>query len=155
VPRRGARVTNRLGTITVDVLKPERLAAPSATSLTAPPPLPTSPPPDHFQCYKAANARGAARFLPIHDVPLADQFETVNVDVMKPVRLCLPVDVNDEDPGAPAHPGVLFCYQVKTAKGSPRLAPVSPLFATDRFGEHTTRVTKLKELCLASSLEMP
>jgi hypothetical protein len=155
VPRRGVRVTNRLGTVTVDVVKPGRLAVPSATSLTAPAPLPEPPTPDPFQCYKVASARGATRFGAIFDVPLADQFQTLNVDVKKPAGLCLPVNMDGEDPGAPGHTSVLLCYAVKAAKGSPRLAPVSPLFATDRFGEHTMRLTKLKELCVASSLEMP
>jgi hypothetical protein len=125
----------------------------AATSLTAPPPLPAAPNPDHFQCYVVKGTSGTPRFTPVLNVPLADQFASVRVDVRKPVRLCLAVDTNGEDPGAPAHPGVVLCYQAKPARGSPKFAGVNPIFANNPFGPQTMRATKLKELCVPSTLE--
>jgi cysteine-rich repeat protein len=153
VRRRGIRVRNDLGTLTLDVVKPERVAVPAATSLTDSPPLPTPPDPDHFQCYKVARASGAPRFVPRLDVPLADRFQTVRVEVRKPLRLCMPVSSNGNDPSAPKHAGVLLCYQVKAVKGSPTFAPVSPIFVNDQLGQRTAKVARLRELCLVSSLE--
>ena len=91
--------------------------------------------------------------MPVPNVPLEDQFERVNVDVRKPLRLCVPVNENGEDPGAPGHPGVSVCYQVKPVAGSPRFEVVRPVFGNNEFGQQTFGVTKLSELCVPSSME--
>jgi hypothetical protein len=91
--------------------------------------------------------------VPRLNVPLADRFEAVTVDLKKPSRLCMPVTEDGEDPGAPGHAGALLCYQVKAAKGSPKFVAVSPVFVRDQFAQQTMKVTKLREFCLPSSLE--
>src|SRR5262249_16895990 len=112
-------------------------------SLSAPPSAPASPAVDHFSCYKVKTARGAAKFALVLGTLVSDQFGTFVVDVKKPKRLCAPADKNGESPGAETHPAHLLCYQVK----APRLAPLSPVYATDQFGLLTLSVSTAAELC--------
>jgi len=131
----------------VDVKKPMTLQVPSAKSLTASPPAPTSPAVDHFQCYKVAGSSGATRFQPRLGVTIEDQFGPMTVDVKRPKRLCAPVDKNNEAPGAENHPGHLMCYQIKQTS-QPLFATVSPLFVSNQFGSETLDAKKPMELCV-------
>jgi hypothetical protein len=52
---RRQEITNQLGTVVLDVMKPSRLLVPTAKSLDQPPPL--ADPIDHFQCSTTSSGR--------------------------------------------------------------------------------------------------
>jgi hypothetical protein len=147
----GVTVTNQLGTLIVDLVKPDLLLAPTATSLTAPPGPPTTSL-DHFVCYKVRRSSGAARFEQVRNLVVEDQFGTLVVDIKTPRKVCLPADVDGTTPGAAGHAGALFCYKAKTSRGTPPFARVSPLFIHDQLGPHTVDARKLDEICLPSAM---
>src|SRR5207248_3002194 len=62
---------------------------------------------DHYLCYKAK----ASPFTPIASVHLVDEFEDVNVAVVKPRALCTPADKNGE--GVMDQNTHLKSYQIK------------------------------------------
>jgi len=146
-PVRHLTVTDEFGTLQLDAVKPDTLLVPSAKSLLAPPTAPAAPAVDHFSCYKVKGARGAARFVPVPNALVSDQFGTFVVTVKKPKRLCAPADKNGESPGAETHAAHLLCYQVK----APKLAPMSPVYAADQFGLLTLSVSSATELCVPAT----
>jgi hypothetical protein len=147
----GLTVADRFGTLSVDLTKPARLLVPAAKSLDAPPPAPPAPAVDHFVCYKLRLSAGAARFVPVPGVALADQLGTRAVDVRKPKTLCVPADKNGEAPGAESHPDLLVCYALKAAAGAAPFAPVSPVLTADQLGPLALTVRKPMELCVPAS----
>ena len=83
------------GTHFLDVKRPYRLFLPSALKLSPPSPTPiASPNSDHFMCYKVSKTAKTAKFVPVSNVTVKDQFENITVTVLRPVLLCVPVDVN-------------------------------------------------------------
>src|SRR5262249_17723777 len=76
-PPTGLRVSNQLGTLVLDALKPAGLLVPGAKSLSVPPAPPSPPDPDHFECYKVRVSSGTPRFVPIPNLPLGDQLEAI------------------------------------------------------------------------------
>ncbi len=110
---RGETVVDDFGAITLDLLKPDILLVPSASSLVAqPPPLdPVSI--DLFQCYQVRHARKR-----ISGISITDDFGSLGVDVKRPRRLCVPVEVNGGSPGAAQHRGELLCYETRLASAS-------------------------------------
>jgi len=94
-------------------------------------------------------ASGAPRFVPVPNVPLEDQFERVNVDVRKPLRLCVPVNKNGEDPGAPANPNALLCY---TTSNDKLPFPQKTVLVTNQFDSFTETLTQYDELCVPSTI---
>jgi len=146
------RIVNQFGTLLVDVVKPTGLALPTATSLVAIPQPIAAPATDEFQCYRIRPARGGARFTPVVDVVLEDEFGSFTVDVRKPKRLCAPADRFGNDPGARSHRGFLTCYQFKQTS-VPKFAKVTPLFASNPFGSETLDVKSRSELCVPSLLD--
>ncbi len=145
----GLGITDQFGAITVTVIKPDRVLVPSAKSLLASPPPPASPAVGHFTCYKV---RATTPFVPIAGLALQDQFRTMSVDVRKPVKLCTPVNKNDESPGAETDPHQLLCYKIRLTSGSPKILPVSPIFVSDQFGALTLESQKVAELCVPALL---
>jgi hypothetical protein len=85
---------------------------------------------DDFKCYKVDIAKGAAKFVPVTGglVQVTDEFGgPLMYDLLKPTHLCMPVDKQNENPGAEAHAGHLMCYQMKLTV-PPRPAPAQPKF---------------------------
>ncbi len=147
------RVVNQFGPLVVDVIKPVRLLLPSAASLVRQPPMPTTPAVDHFQCYAVRTSSRTPKFAPVLGLTtIQDQFETVTVDVTKPTRLCVPVNVEDGEPGAETHAALLMCYKIKAVVGSPPFSPVAPVYVTDELASASLAVLKPKELCVPSEL---
>src|SRR5262249_46610156 len=62
---------------------------------------------------KVRRSRGTPRFQRIVGVNVEDQFGTGRIDLLRPSRLCAPVNVRGEEPGAETHPSHLLCYKVK------------------------------------------
>lgn len=113
----GQQVTNEFGTITVELVRPEVLFVPSAKSLTAPP-SPLAPPQiDHFECYRVEGARQHAT-----GIHLVDEFGTLTIDLKKPYRPCVPVDLR----------GGAFSTRPSICSATRPSSPPEPRSSTDR-----------------------
>jgi hypothetical protein len=171
-------VLNQLGTIVVDVTKPDTLYVPAAKSLGAPAaPLGASIV-DHSQCYKAklrakrcaANATRACKtasdcgadgpclgkFPKGVQVTIADQFTSPpkRFDVKKPTRLCSPALQNGSPVASPD--GHLMCYQVKGAAGETKHAKrVGTIHTTDDITRDRVDTNAEDELCVPSIVLPP
>jgi hypothetical protein len=76
------------------------LLVPSAASAQgAPQPL-VPPTIDHFQCHRVKRGRNQPTFAPI-TVSVSDALESLTLTLLRPHRLCMPVDKNGEDASAP------------------------------------------------------
>ncbi len=143
-------VMNQFGTTTVDIIKPDRLMVPTTKSLTATPPAAPGPPTiDHFKCYKIRRTVDTPPFVKQLGVPLVDQFGPITVDLLKPLRLCTPVNKNTEDPTAPAHPLHLLCYRAKVNVLFGTLNP----FITNQFGSQQVELIRRQEFCVPSTVQ--
>ena len=118
-PALAQHVVDQFGSLTVDLKKAYSLQVPSAKSLSASPPPPSSPSVDHFQCYGIKVTSNTPKFVPVPGVTVEDQFGTRTVEVKKPRRLCAPVNKNNEAPAAPQHADHLMCYLVKQTSFPP------------------------------------
>ena len=145
LPRR-QDITNRFGTITVDLVRPELLLVPSAKSLTAPPPPLNPVTVDHFQCYRVTRARTRVKGLSV-----VDQLGSLHVDVKRPRRLCVPVDKNGETPGVEQHATALACYDSRVANESLPFEGPHELFVANQFGNVTLDRLRPAELCVPST----
>ncbi len=150
VRRYGIQVSNQFGPFTVDIIRREQLLTPANKSLT--PPAPPAPNPlnhevDHYKCYKAK--RTDAKFIPIN-VTIEDQFRSPagTFTVVKPKRLCTPVDKNGE--GILHANRHLVCYKVKPAAGTPLFVRRNGVQVTSQFGSESLDVIKELELCIPS-----
>src|SRR5262249_28605258 len=98
VRQSGFKVVDMLGGAGIDFGKPDSLLVPSAADPATAPPLldPASHDIDHYQCYQVKIARGTPRFPKGKRIELGDEFgATARVySVVKPLRLCAPVDQN-------------------------------------------------------------
>jgi hypothetical protein len=149
----GLVAVDQLGTTTYDTIKADRLLVPTAKDLAGPPaPLP-SPGLDHFKCYKVKRPKDSPKFEPITGFPIRDQFGSRDVTIVKPTRLCRPVDKRNEAPGAEAHPDHLTCYKIKIEKDSDAFAKIGPVFVDNQFGPRSIDALKLDELCMWSTVD--
>lgn len=141
-------LVDRWGNLSIDLLKPERLLVPTAKSLVSPPTAPDAPVTDHFTCYKIRTSPGTPKFSPRIATVVTDQFGSLSVNVMKPRKVCVATNKNNEEPGAELHGEHLVCYQVKLVSG---FTPIRA-FTANQFGSETLDVKKPFELCLAAQL---
>jgi hypothetical protein len=146
---KGLTVTNALGTLKLDLTRPNTFMVPSAKSLTTVPPPLALPTIDHFQCYKVKRSRGSDKFVK-QTLTVTDQFKTQAVMLKKPYLLCAPADKNGEDPTAPGHPTKLLCYKTGGAPFTTLLAHVN-----NQFGPDDVTLIHRRELCLPSSVMGP
>ncbi len=149
-PRSSIEVTNALGTLRLDLLRPDAALVPTAVDLDAPPAAPVPPGPGRFACYKVKATRGTPRFVPVTGVTVRDQLGTLTVQLRRPSRICAPLDLAGDDPGAPARDERLLCYQARVVSGTPRFARRSGLFASNAFGSERLDATQLAEVCVPS-----
>jgi len=92
------------------------------------------------------------KFTPT-SVTVSDQLgENVQVDLIKPKKLCLPANVNGQDPTASAHGQHLVCYAARLSRTTPAQAKLVPtaVSTNNEFGNEVVRAMKLEELCLRS-----
>lgn len=141
-------VVDAWSTLTVDLLKPERLMVPTNKSLSSPPTAPGSPVTDYFTCYKARTSKGTPKFAPRLASVVGDQFGSLSLNVLKLKKVCVATNKNNEEPGAELHGEHLVCYQVKLQTS---FTPVRAYTAND-FGGETLDVKKPFELCVAAQM---
>ncbi len=152
-PHQNILVTNTLGFLRVDTLRPDQLLVPAAKSLTSQPP---GPDPgsnvDHYECYKVHVTAGTPRFPERVHVSVTDQFNSTpkNLKLLKPRHLCLTVDKNGE---GVKNPSVnLMCY---ISRGTPRTARRTGVFITDQFGSRKIDSVRDREFCIPSDVSAP
>jgi hypothetical protein len=140
-------IVNQFGTTMIDLTRRDVLMVPSAKDLVStPPPLP-QPTIDHFQCYRTKRAKGAPRFVKLN-VQVSDQLEgDTIITLVKPYRLCVPANKNDESPDSPNHPGLLLCYKSKSAV---RFGTVDA-HVRNQFGTDDLTLIHRRELCVPSA----
>jgi hypothetical protein len=148
---KGLMVQTQFGSYTMDIVAPALLLVPTSKSLVSfPPPLGSTGVP-HFQCYRLTNVKGPAPA----GINVKDQFTlpfggiTLAIDSSGPHRLCVPVDKNGEDPGAPSNPSALMCLHTKNDK-----LPFAQrtVFITNQFGSFKDTLTQYDELCVPAML---
>ena len=141
--RRDQQVVNQFhpAGVRVDLIRPELLMVPTGKSLTDPPP-PYTPGIDHFLCYRV---RGGS-FLR-NAVTATDQFGTITVGVKRALRLCVPVNKNNE--GILDGSRALMCYKARSRSGPPT---DNSLLTTNQLEDATDFVFGLRELCVPSLL---
>src|SRR5262245_26451690 len=88
------QVVNQFGELFLDAAGADRLLVPTAKDLHSPPPPLNPETIDHFLCYRVRRTPGFPAFKPISNVHVEDQFGPITVTVVRPMRLCTPVDKN-------------------------------------------------------------
>ena len=145
----GETVTDRFGSLTLDVLKPIGVTVPSAVNDTATPAAPSHPAVDGMQCYKIKVSKGTAKFVAVPAVALVDHFGAKTVTVQKPTRLCAPANLDGLEQDAETHAGHLLCYKVHLESSS--AVPTNPNFVAHAFGPETLDAKKLSEICVPAT----
>jgi hypothetical protein len=149
--RTGLLVTNDVGTLRVDTVKPELLLVPANEDPTTTPPAPDplANGVDHFKCYKVKVSPGTTPFPKGQAVSLADEFTSPPKSFLlkKPRHLCTPANANGGDVKNPAVD--LFCYRVKG--GVPRHVPRLGVHLNDDLGPEIVDTVKEDEACVPSS----
>jgi len=152
------QVGNRFGTLTLRVLKDDRLLTPAAEAAgTGAVDALASTGVDSFKCYDVAVARAAKGVPPLPvftpvSVMVSDDLGVRQLDVVKPRRFCAPADLDDGVPSAPTHATYLVCYQTRLARTKPR----QPKYLTTAvsthpaFGLEALDLGKGDELCVPS-----
>jgi hypothetical protein len=138
------QLSNQFGSIRVDAVKAARLLVPSTKSLTGNPPSPAPGIVDHFQCYKAKRSKGTAKFGKVTGVSVQTQFESISIDLVKPLRVCVPVDKNGE--GITDDASRLLCYRIKSKGGFP-----ATVYVNNQFGPQTYSIAQRREFCVPST----
>jgi cysteine-rich repeat protein len=150
VPQQNLKITNVVGVIRVDTIKPDFLMVPTSKDLNVDPPLPGPNEVDHYKCYKIKVTPQTPKFPKGLTASLTDQFGVRSVSLLKPSHLCTPVEKNGE---AIKHASVhQLCYKVKPAPATPKQPG---LHLNNQFG--ILRVDTVKEdlLCAPSLKELP
>jgi hypothetical protein len=152
VRRSFIQVTDQLGTLRVNTTTADRLLVPTAIGVGDPPAGPPAPgAANHYRCYRLKLTPGTGKFPKGLQATVADPFQTKLLDVVRPRRLCIPVDKNGE--GVPHPVAHLMCYQVKPANGEPRhTAVVGQLHLQSQFGALRLDTVKEEELCVPATM---
>src|SRR5262249_21516864 len=96
-------------------------------------------------------SRGARGFTPVRGVQVTDGLETVTVDLLKPARLCVPADLDGEDPGAPGRPSPLLCYRTQSTAAFGEV----DFFTRNRFATDDGTLAHRRELCVPAFESVP
>jgi hypothetical protein len=143
-PQKNVPVTNQFGDLVVTISKPDRVLVPTSKSHAGlPPPLPQDAI-DHYKCYRVKYANFTRS-----NVSVETQFGTLDVDIKKPLHLCLPANKNDEGIFDPGHH--LMCYQVR----GPRPPTQPTIFTDNQFVSDQTGILGIRDLCVPSIATLP
>jgi hypothetical protein len=151
--RNNVQVTTQFGNLTLDVVAPVFLFVPTSKNPNGtplPPPLVGSDLP-HFNCYRTSNVEGDKERtgITVQDQFLVPGSLTVDLDKRGPFRLCVPVNKNGEDPGAPTNPAAMVCYTTRRDT-----LPFGEKFPgiTNQFTSRVVKMTQFDELCAPASI---
>lgn len=108
---------------------------------------------DAFLCYRSSISRGAAKFLPVRDLPVEDVFGNRLVDLKRVRDLCMPADVNGSDPSAPEHDDVLASYLARESSSQMAAPPVQNLVIGTAYGSLTIDLGAAERIRVPTSLD--
>jgi hypothetical protein len=149
-PVAGIRVENQLhGPLLLDAVALDRLLVPAARSLDHPVPRPARVRLDDYACYRTKISKGADEFPDDIEVVVDDRSGRLKrYEVVKPTRLCVPV----ERPGKPVLLGDdhLVCYRVKPVAGEPKQQKAPGIFVSDELTTAIVDASVAEELCVPS-----
>jgi len=137
-------VTNVFGTVTLKLSRPDRLLVPTSKSVTSPP-APLANAMNHFKCYRVS---GVQQQVP--NLAITDQFGSIEVDLKRPLHLCLAADKNDE--GVPNPGAAVLCYQTRGPR--PSTAP-DLVYTNNQFGADEFPFFGPRDLCIPSTVVLP
>ena len=140
------QVVNQFGSLTLDVNRADLLLIPTAMSMTARPEPLVPPLLDNFQCYRLRRSPGTSKFAPVRGVRVVDGLETVVLDLLAPIRLCAPANLDGEDDAAPARPTHLLCYRTRSASRFGQ----ADILTSNRLGDDDGSLIHRRELCVPS-----
>ena len=154
--RPGIAVTNTLGTLLVDSVRPALLLVPTAMdpSVEPPPPNPAQHDVDHYTCYVVKRAKGVKFPKGLQRTvtdPVTGEPRILQLTALK--HLCIAVDKRDE--GVKHAAAALACYAAKPAKGQPKHTPRLALRLNNQFGPLAVDTKKETSLCVPSSATLP
>lgn len=170
-------IVNALGTVVVDMKKPDRVLAVSAKALGTPAAAlgPTSV--DDFKCYTVKVVKKRCASNPLRKckssadcgiegpclgafpksltAAVGDQFTSFGsprtLRVVKPTRLCLAADVNAE--GITNFAATLLCYATKPGAGTDKFQKIEgQIHTTNGLARERSDAVKESELCVPSFL---
>ncbi len=107
---------------------------------------------DHFACYQGRSERAVGERLR----PFRTVVRTVDgprtIDVRKPIGLCVPASVREDDPSAPKHPVDLLCWDARVVAGDDAPRPATEVVATrNAFGPELLKVAPPRMLCVPAA----
>lgn len=105
---------------------------------------------DHFQCYKAARAKGSVKFAPPFPFEVEDSFGTKTISVTKIAKICAPIVLNGENPDAPMHAPHLACYRARLKVG--QIGGIVSV-NNDAFGGGAMTLKSMTEYCVPAYLD--
>ncbi len=141
------QVTDQLGSLTLSLVKPERLCLPAEKNGA-----PSALGGGGFRCYKARVKGGTPAFAPV-SVTLADQLESRPASVTKPVLLCLATSVDGV--AAPDPDAALACYRLTDLSTDPP-TPRRDVTTDDAFGPlAVTARPRSTSLCFPALVQPP
>ena len=101
---------------------------------------------DHCKCYQAKTTKGAPKFVK-RTIALADEIESKNVSVARPVAVCVPVAVDGSAIVVPDT--MLTCYQIKDVAGQAAF-PRPSFDGTSLVGAETPSTIEADTVCVPS-----
>jgi hypothetical protein len=135
---------NAIGTLTLNVSKPNLLVLPAAFGST--PPSGGAA----YTCYKTQVAMGAPHFAAV-TVTVADAFTaTKSLVLTRPTVLCAASSVNGGPVENPA--ALLLCYGARPAPAQPKHVRVNGLKVADAFGQMTVNTRKETDVCVPTTI---
>jgi Tol biopolymer transport system component len=102
------------------------------------------PRPDEFKCYRSLHGDFAPRVVSVED-----DFAKVDVQVVRPRRLCLAADIGDGFQRPDRH---LMCYLLTQPDGSPLPDVRRPVRVENAFGTFVIRAHEAELLCRSASV---
>src|SRR5262249_6321007 len=142
------RVADAFGPLSLAGGSPRRLMAPTTNAAASTPAVNQL---DQFQCYEVSRSHGAPHFQKQSGIRITTALETATIALRKPLRLCLPADVDGSAPSAPTDPGLLLCYEVDPQGGVPRTSAS----VDNQFGAQHYKLGQRREFCAPATMSAP
>jgi hypothetical protein len=137
------------GPATLRITKPARLCAPASVNGSDP------SAPAHPESLEGYRVTRLPKLVPVRGRRIVDDLGPLLVDVLKPMRFLQPVATSLAGPPAP--PSSLTtdrftCYRIRSAKGTPKFAPVRATVVEDGYAVASVDVLKPTFLCAPTAL---
>lgn len=148
----GLALTTKLGTLTVDLVRPGTLHVPAATDPATDPVAPAGTNVNHYQCYAARRSVGTPPLAGDAALDVADGFGgTRRYDVGALRQVCTPLALGG---GGIARAGAsLACFRARRVRGQTEPARPQSLHVRDEFGAQRLAIGREEQVCLPATLD--